>query len=82
MTQDLISMTEKDALERIATLSTSIQQFLTSKGELVDITLNALLSAYLSIADTTGRLQEVPPVLLHTVEAIVHRFTQAQATKH
>lgn len=75
-------MTEKDALQRTAALSMSIQQFLVSKGELVDITLNGLLSAYFSIADTTGRLQEVPPVFLRVVETIALQLTQAQATKH
>ena len=80
--KNVISMPREEAVARTAALSKAIQEFVASKRELVDISLDALLNAYLSGAEQTGRLHEVPPVLLKAVEAIAHDLLAPQSTKH
>ena len=70
MDKGLVSMTTEELFNRTQQLSLRIQQFVSEQPELVDIALSAMLSAYLTAALKTGRLHEVPPVLLKAVEAI------------
>lgn len=65
-----VEIDRAEAHERVMVLSLSIQQCLAEKKELVDITLDALLATYLTVAQQTGRLHETPEVLLRTVESI------------
>lgn len=78
----MITMPEEEALKRVATLSKGIQEFLASRGELTDITLGALLQSYLSVADQTGRLHEVPLVLCGVIEMAARGLAESRITRH
>lgn len=83
MDKGLVSMTAEELLNRTEVLSRGIQEFVSGQQELVDISLNAMLSAYLSAAANTGRLHEVPSVLLKAVEAIaLGQLGPMAVTKH
>lgn len=80
--KETISNPREEAIARVTALSTAIQEFVASKRELSNIAVDALLSAYLTVANRTGCLHEVPPVLLKVVESIANNLLAAQSTKH
>ncbi|BEU96582.1 hypothetical protein ACDW_22870 [Acidovorax sp. DW039] len=83
MDKGLVTMTQEEMLDRTEQLSLRIQEFVSQQSELVDIALNSMLSAYLTAALKTGRLHEVPPVLLKAVEAIaLGQIGPMAVTKH
>lgn len=65
-----VAINQAEALERRDALAREIRALVVSKRELTDIVLDALLSAYVNVADETGRLKEVPPVLRKIAEAV------------
>ena len=75
-------MPREEALARVTALAKEIQQFVASKRELSDIAIDALLSTYLTVAQETDRLHEVPPVLLGVVEGIAKSFLAPPPIKH
>ena len=77
-----IQMPREEALARVTALAKDIQQFVASKRELSDIAIDALLSTYLTVAQETGRLHEVPPVLLSVVEGIAKSLLTPPSIKH
>ena len=83
MDKGLVSMTTEERFNRTEVLSQRVQGFVSEQHELVDIALDAMLSAYLSAAANTGRLHEVPPVLLKAVEVIaLGQIGHSATTKH
>lgn len=75
-----IAMTQAEALERRVALTQAIVTFVSGKRELTDLVLDALLSAYLNVADETGRLPEVVLVMRKAADAIDGR--QLVTTHH
>lgn len=82
MSTKTIEIPREEAVARVTALANEIQQLVASKKELADIVLDALLSCYVTVADATGRLHEVPPVLLSAAQGIASTLVAAQSTKH
>lgn len=79
----ILTMPRDEAQKRVAALSQTITQLVVDSGELVDLSMDALLSSYLAIAEQTGRMHEVPPVLLNVAEALTKSLIPFQSTtKH
>ena len=79
----ILSMPRDEAEKRVATLRTGILQLLKESEELVDLTLDALLTSYLTIAEQTGRIHEVPTVLSNVAQALANGLNSSQSTtKH
>ena len=66
----ILTMTREEANQRVAVLCTGITQLIADSGELVDLTMDALLSSYLTIAEQTGRIHEVPHVLTNVAQTL------------
>ena len=66
----ILTMTREEASQRVAVLCTGITQLIADSGELVDLSMDALLSSYLTIAEQTGRIHEVPHVLANVANAL------------
>ena len=82
MSQILI-MPREEASKRVAVLCQGITQVIADSGELVDLSLDALLSSYLTIAEQTGRMHEVPAVLSKVAQALSNGLISPQSTiKH
>lgn len=82
MTQ-ILTIPREEASKRVAVLCQDITQLIADSGELVDLSLDALLSSYLTIAEQTGRMHEVPEVLSKVAQALSSGLTPPQSTtKH
>ncbi|UBQ43983.1 hypothetical protein [Comamonas thiooxydans] len=82
MTQ-ILTMPREEASKRVAVLCQGITQLIADSGELVDLSLDALLSSYLTIAEQTGRMHEVPAVLSKVAQALSNGLIPPQSvTKH
>lgn len=73
------SVAHEEAVAHVSSLSLAIQQFISDQGVPVGTALNALIASYLAVADATGRLHEVPPLMLEVAETIAR---QLAATPH
>lgn len=82
MTQ-ILTIPREEASKRFAALCQGITQLIADSGELVDLSLDALLSSYLTIAEQTGRMHEVPAVLSKVAQALSSGLISSQSTtKH
>lgn len=61
--EELILLPAQEAQQRLNTLVLELGTFLSTKRELTDIVLDALLNTYLKVAVSTGRIHEVPSAL-------------------
>lgn len=79
----ILTMPREEASKRVAVLCHGITQLIADSGELVDLSLDALLSSYLTIAEQTGRMHEVPAVLSKVAQALSNGLISPQSTiKH
>jgi len=81
MSSKTISMPLDEALERRDALVRAVLDLVTSRRELTDVVLDALLTAYLVAAEETGRLPEVPKVLRSAIASIENE-SLTQAMQH
>lgn len=79
----ILTMPREEASQRVAVLCQGITQLIADSGELVDLSLDALLSSYLTIAEQTGRIHEVPIVLTNVAQSLSNGLNSIQpTTKH
>ena len=81
--EQILTMPRDEASKRVEVLCKGITQLIADSGELVDLSLGALLSSYLTIAEQTGRIHEVPAVLSNVAQALSNGLIPPQSTiKH
>ena len=81
--EQMLTMPRDEASKRVAVLCKGITQLIADSGELEDLSLDALLSSYLTIAEQTGRMHEVPAVLSKVAQALSNGLISPQTTiKH
>ena len=79
----ILTMPREEAAKRVAVLCQGITQLIADSGELVDLSLDALLSSYLTIAEQTGRMHEVPAVLSNVAQALSNgQISPSSTIKH
>ena len=79
----ILTMPCEEAAQRVAVLCEGITQLIADSGELVDLSLGALLSSYLTIAEQSGRMHEVPAVFSNVGQALSKGLISVQpTTKH
>lgn len=79
----ILTMPREEASKRVAVLCQGITQVIADSGGLVDLSLDALLSSYLTIAEQTGRMHEVPAVLSNVAQALSNgQISPSSTIKH
>jgi hypothetical protein len=76
---ELVELPREEVVLRSKALAAEVKGLVASKKELVDIVLDALISAYAQVADESGRLAETP-VVLRMVAARLEAVSAARPT--